>query len=364
MSVVGGVLVSIYSVLFTVELILMLFFRLKFKTSTKAESYLPKVTVLVCARNEEHNLRRCLDSILTLNYPQESMQVLVGDDNSEDGTWEIINHFQQKHTHIKGVKVENEKEGLIAKANVLNQLIDLSTDEFQVIIDADMEVQPNWLRTMVGALKESQLISGYTQIASVGRYSHLQFFDWQIVLHSMKAMADAIRPISILGNNMGFRKSAYDQVGGFRALGPTDVEDLGLLQRFQKAGLQTSQVIEQTGFAETQPQLTFSEMITQRCRWMNGVFTHHWILAVPAFFARLWVVPFLLTLFVAYFDLALFILSYAYFTTCLKYWQMHKHTNRKFKLFLYEPFFISLLDTFALLRIIFKGKVSWKGRKF
>lgn len=42
MSVVGGVLVSVYSVLFTVELILMLFFRFKFNTSTKAENELLK----------------------------------------------------------------------------------------------------------------------------------------------------------------------------------------------------------------------------------------------------------------------------------------------------------------------------------
>lgn len=363
MSLLVIIFIVIYSILLTVELTLILLFKLNFLSSSRPADNLPKVTVLVCARNEEHNLMRCLNSILKLNYPKELVQVLVGDDGSTDGTWEIIDSYQKEHSYIKGVKVVHEKEGLIAKANVLNQLIDLSEDEFQVIIDADMEVQPDWLRTMVGDLHENQMISGYTQIASVGRFSHIQFFDWQIVLHSMKAMADAFRPISILGNNMGFRKSAYNQVGGFRALGPTDVEDLGLLQRFQKAGLRTGQVIDRVGCAETQPQISFSEMITQRCRWMNGVFTHHWLLAIPAFFARLWVLPMLAFLLLNP-TVSVLILLYAYFTTCVKYVQMNQHSNRKFKLFLYEPLFISLLDTFALLRIIFRGKVSWKGRKF
>ena len=363
MSLLVIIFITIYSILLTVELILILLFKLNFLDYSRPSGNLPKVTVLVCARNEEANLSRCLNSILKLNYPKELMQVLVGDDGSTDGTWGIIDAYQKEYSYIKGVKVAHEKEGLIAKANVLNQLIDLSDDDYQVIIDADMEVQADWLRTMVGALQENHMISGYTQIATVGSFSHVQFFDWQIVLHSMKAMADAFRPISILGNNMGFRKSAYNQVGGFRALGPTDVEDLGLLQRFQKAGLKTSQLIDPNGFAETQPQLTFSEMITQRCRWMNGVFTHHWLLAIPAFFSRLWVLPMLVFLLLNL-EVSALILLYAYFTTCVKYMQMSRLTSRKFKLFLYEPLFISLLDTFALLRIIFRGKVSWKGRKF
>ena len=358
-----NLLLVIYTILFTVEIILILLFWVNFKRSSKVNSDYPKVTLLVCARNEEHNLGRCLESIVNLDYPKEKMLVLVGDDNSEDNTWEIIKSYVEMHTYIRGVKIEDEKDGLIAKANVLSQLIDCSEDEFQVIIDADMAVSPLWLKAMTGALQEHQMVSGYTQIARGGPLSHVQFFDWQTVLHSMKTMADSIRPISILGNNMGFRKSAYDQVGGFRALGATDVEDLGLLQLFHNCGLKTGQLVDGEGSAQTQPQLTFSELIIQRCRWMNGVFTHHWLLAIPAFFSRLW----LLFAVSGYFlnpELGAAILLYAYITSCLKYLSINKRAGSSAKLFLYEPVFISLLDTFALLRILVKGKVSWKGRNF
>lgn len=363
MSIAISFLIVVYAILFIVEILLILLFGLNFQSASKLKSNQPKVTLLVCARNEEHNLSRCLNSIVNLDYPKDQIQVLVGDDNSEDGTWSIINDYSIKYSYIKGVRIEHEKEGLIAKANVLNQLIDLSEDEYQVIIDADMAVSPQWLHAMVGALQENHLVSGYTQIASAGSLSHVQFFDWQTVLHTMKAMADAFRPISILGNNMGFRKSAYHQVGGFRALGPTDVEDLGLLQLFQKAGLRTSQLLDADGYAQTQPQLTWDELMVQRCRWMNGVFTHHWVLALPAFFARLWLVFALIGYFLNV-ELGGSILLYAYFTSCVKYLSMNKLSGIRSKLFFYEPVFISLLDTFALLRILVKGKVSWKGRKF
>lgn len=363
MNVLIDILILIYGALFLIEILLILLFGLNFQNSSKLQSDEPKVTLLICARNEENNLNRCLDSVLKLDYPKDQIQVLVGDDNSEDSTWSIIKKYSSNYSYIKGVRIEHEKEGLIAKANVLNQLIDLTEDEFQVIIDADMAVSPQWLHTMVGALKENHMVSGYTQIASGGGLSHVQFFDWQTVLHTMKTMADAFRPISILGNNMGFRKSAYDQVGGFRALGPTDVEDLGLLQLFQKAGLKTSQMIDAKGYAQTQPQLTWAELMIQRCRWMNGVFTHHWLLALPAFFARLWLVFATIGFFLNR-ELGGAILLYAYFTSCVKYLWINRRTGNKPKLFLYEPVFISLLDTFALLRILVKGKVSWKGRKF
>ena len=161
---------------------------------------------------------------------------------------------------------------------------------------------------------------------------------------------------------MTFRKKAYDQVGGFRGLGPTDVEDLGLLQRFQKSGLTTIQLLAPFGHAATKPQLTFDELLTQRCRWMNGVFTHHFILGIPALFARLWVVFGLVALWLDT-DLALLIAFYGFGTNWIKSRIVTSRTKSHNSIFLIEPIIISLLDTLALLRLIFAGKVSWKGRK-
>lgn len=353
----------IYSIIFIIKLIFVFLFLLNFKSVGKLPEHLPEVTILVCARNESVKLPRCLASMAALDYPKDRLEILIGDDNSEDKTWEVIQFHISQYQYMYGFQVEPEKNGLIAKANVLNQLIEVSKHEFQVIIDADMAVQPAWLKTMVTALQDFDMVSGYTQIERFGPWAQLQYFDWQIVLHTMKAMADTFRPISILGNNMGFRKSAYDQVGGFLALGPTDVEDLGLLQRFQKAGLKTGLVIDKRGFAKTLPQPSFSEMLTQRCRWMNGVFTHHWLLGLPALFARFWVLVTIIFAFINV-EVSLFILLYAYAMSFLKLISIPATSSSKIKLLWYEPIFISLLDTFALIRILVKGKVSWKGRKF
>ena len=354
---------AIYGLIALFELYLIIGFRVNKSGANHELKDWPQVSLLVCARNEEVNLRTCIESLLQLDYPKDKFQILIGNDNSTDKTSAIISEFENQSQQVIGISIEHEKEGLIAKGNVLNQLIDQTQHEYQVIIDADMQVSEQWLKQMVSALHEYDMISGYTQISRQGRWSQTQYFDWQIVLHSMKAMADSFRPISILGNNMGFRKSSYDRVGGFRALGPTDVEDLGLPQRFQKHGLNTGQLILDSGEAYTKPQMAIVEMIEQRCRWMNGVFTHHWLLAIPAFFARLWFVIAACAFLVSPY-LSLLILTYGIGFNYIKYLQITSAAKSQRKSILLEPIFISLLDTFALLRISILGKVSWKGRKF
>lgn len=354
----------IYGVLVLVEVILATLFWFRFKqVGLIPQKDLPNVTVLVCARNEAHNLRDCLSSLVKSDYPFDSLEVLIGDDNSEDGTVDIINEFESKYEFIKGYGIVHEKAGLIAKANVLSQLIDESGFEYQVIIDADMVVTENWLHYMVSALVAgNDMVSGYTQVQRSSWLANLQFMDWQSVLHTMKVMADSIRPISILGNNMAFQKSVYDKVGGFRGLGPTDVEDLGLLQRFRKQGFKTIQLADSFGQAYTKPQLSFNELMVQRCRWMNGVFTHHFVLGIPALFARLWI---LFALVVLFFEpnLSLLIGTYGILFSWIKSRLMTLKTRSNRLIFIVEPIIISLLDTLALLRLIFVGKVSWKGRK-
>ncbi len=359
------VLFIIYTLLVLFELVLILSFIIDFKvTEYPVHDDLPKVTVLVCARNEEHNISDCLKSIVQSDYPEGQFNILVGNDNSDDNTKEIIKSCEHKYPMIRALDIEHEKEGLIAKGNVLNQLVDASDTEYVVIIDADMVVTKDWLRRMVAELMAGyDMISGYTQILRPGKWAWIQYFDWQVVLHSMKSMADLYRPISILGNNMGFKRSSYDEVGGFRTLGPTDVEDLGLLQLFQREGFKTSQMVTRTGYAKTKPQQSFNDIIVQRCRWMNGVFVHHWLLAIPAVFARLWIIFAVVALFREV-DLAIGIIIYGMTSSQLKFYFMELRSGARLSVYYYlEPIIISLLDTIALLRLMFVGKVSWKGRK-
>src|SRR4051812_39579343 len=53
----------------------------------------PLVSILVAARNEEDNILACLKAIDALSYPVHRLEVLIGNDESEDGTVELVQQF-------------------------------------------------------------------------------------------------------------------------------------------------------------------------------------------------------------------------------------------------------------------------------
>ena len=67
------------------------------------------LSVLVVSHNQGHLLSRCLDSILSqrLDVPYE---IIVSDDRSTDGTWNLIHHYEQLYpTIVRGVHCNSDE---------------------------------------------------------------------------------------------------------------------------------------------------------------------------------------------------------------------------------------------------------------
>src|SRR5690606_14517884 len=67
----------------------------------KDYSYLPTVTVMVVAHNEENVILEKLENIIKLDYPKEKIEFLVASDNSTDKTNEIVRDFIMKNPDFK-----------------------------------------------------------------------------------------------------------------------------------------------------------------------------------------------------------------------------------------------------------------------
>lgn len=61
----------------------------------------PFVSIIIPCRNEEKFIEKCLDSIITNDYPKNKLEILVVDGMSEDGTKEIIEECARKHSFIR-----------------------------------------------------------------------------------------------------------------------------------------------------------------------------------------------------------------------------------------------------------------------
>ena len=59
----------------------------------------PLISVLIPARNEEKNIRRCLRSLLRQDYP--NMEIIVLNDNSSDKTASVVREYAIKNKNLK-----------------------------------------------------------------------------------------------------------------------------------------------------------------------------------------------------------------------------------------------------------------------
>src|SRR6476469_6201765 len=62
------------------------------------------VSVIIAARNEEHNIVACLHSIIDQDYPTELFEVIVVDDFSEDQTADVVNSIHGKNIRLISLK--------------------------------------------------------------------------------------------------------------------------------------------------------------------------------------------------------------------------------------------------------------------
>src|ERR1035437_4165470 len=58
------------------------------------------ISVIIAARNEEKNIRNCIESIFKQSYPANLFEVIVVDENSTDSTADIVNSFMQSNIKI------------------------------------------------------------------------------------------------------------------------------------------------------------------------------------------------------------------------------------------------------------------------
>ena len=107
------------------------------------ENFMPAVTILIPAHNEEEIIELKLENISKVSYPKEKMEVILADDASTDGTLSKVYDFSKRHPelYIKVVK-QNPRVG---KAKVLNAALPVSTNDIIIVSDADSFWPPDIL---------------------------------------------------------------------------------------------------------------------------------------------------------------------------------------------------------------------------
>ncbi len=126
---------------------------------------LPRVSVLVPARNEEANLEALLPSLLS--QTGVDFEVVVVDDASEDGTWGVLQaHADPRLVAVRG---DGPPPGWVGKVHALYQATRHATGDVFVFLDADAQLRDDGaLARLVGRWAANG--GGGTALTGLPRY--------------------------------------------------------------------------------------------------------------------------------------------------------------------------------------------------
>ncbi|MFH0855449.1 MAG: glycosyltransferase [Candidatus Omnitrophota bacterium] len=113
------------------------------------ENNIPLVSIIIPCRNEEKFIGKCLNSVLTQDYPQNQMEILVADGRSIDGTRKILDNYVLKFPLVRWL--DNPK--MIVPSG-LNILIRQAKGEIIIRMDAHNKYPKDYISKCVKYLNE------------------------------------------------------------------------------------------------------------------------------------------------------------------------------------------------------------------
>jgi chlorobactene glucosyltransferase len=193
----------------------------------------PLISVLIPARNEENNIRKCIESLQRQDYP--NFEILVMDDNSDDDTNAIVSAMAARDSRIRLFQGDPLPDDWAGKPFACQQLARKARGAYLLFVDADTTHAPHMLRSVLDLAieKNTGMLSGFNhQIADtfVQKVTMPVFYfiilGWAplwLIQRSRKLM-----PSVAIGQFLFFTRDAYWKMGGHQAVKNRIVEDIWL----------------------------------------------------------------------------------------------------------------------------------------
>ena len=198
----------------------------------------PLVSVILPARNEAHNIARCVTSILSTTYPR--LELVVVDDSSTDATADIAREAAGGDTRVRIVRNSPLPEGWFGKQWACSTGARLAKGDILQFTDADTVHAPDLVTRCVNAMQRTG-----ADLFSIAGYQELGGF-WEKVIQpqiftvlSMRyggteSVNNSTRVSNKIANGQCIfvTRSSYEAIGGHASVRTSVAEDLMLAQRF------------------------------------------------------------------------------------------------------------------------------------
>lgn len=327
-----------------------------------------KFSMVVPFRNEAENLPKLLNSISKLDYPADLFEVILVDDDSNEG-------FKVMGLGFKVQIIKNNRVSNSPKKDAITTAMQAVKNDWIVTTDADCIVNENWLLSLDNYIQLHHISMIAGAVTYDCRNSFLHHFQ-QLDLASLQGATIGSfglrKGFMCNGANFAYTKAFFKELNGFDGNDTiASGDDVFLLQ---KAIAQSPEKVHylksENTIVTTKPMNNWKALFYQRVRWASKtgsyqskfgiglglvVFTGNLVLVLGFGF---WVLGWIPVLSI----LPLFLIKFTV-DTFLIYKTNRFLTKNKMQYLIPSSLFYPFFSVAVALYSLF-GKYEWKGRRF
>ena len=198
----------------------------------------PLVSLVIPARNEGRNIRRCVESAMSSTYA--ALEIVVVDDHSTDDTGPIVAELAARDPRLRVVAPEPLPPGWFGKQWACDAGARVAHGEILGFLDADTWQGPDLVPRVVNAVRAR----GADMLTVAGDQEMHSFWERLVqpqvfaILGTRYGGTEVVNESRHAANKIAngqctfFRRDAYDAMGGHAAVRDKVAEDLALAQHW------------------------------------------------------------------------------------------------------------------------------------
>jgi glycosyltransferase involved in cell wall biosynthesis len=176
----------------------------------------PPVSIVICAHDEEDNLKTLIPTLLAQNYP--TFEIVIVNDRSNDDTFDWLIAETRKDHRLRMVHVNRLPEHVTSKKYALTLGIKSATYDVILLTDADCRPEsPEWISEMSGQFApDISFVIGFSPYQRLPGFLNL-FIRFETLLAAIQYIGFGLlrMPYMGVGRNLAYRKSFFLEKKGF-----------------------------------------------------------------------------------------------------------------------------------------------------
>lgn len=239
---------------------------------------LPRLSVLVAARDEAANIEACIRSLFAQKYA--NLEIICVDDRSSDATPEILRRLAAEDGRLKYASITDLPDGWFGKNNAMRHAVEMATGDWLCFTDADCTMEsPHSLATSV-----RHALDVGADFLSILPEHEVQSTCERIVQPACSAvMMLWFSPIAVNKGRVAYangafmllQRSCYDAIGGHTAVRHEINEDIHLARRARALGKRLV-ITTARGLYSVRMYDTFARLWSGWTRIFAGSFAKKW----------------------------------------------------------------------------------------